>query len=421
MLDLKYVMANKQEVIEAVKNRGGELNLNRLSDLYEKRLALISQTESKKAERNKVSDTIPQMMKEGKDVSLIKTKMRMMADEIKEIDDILKDVETEIRDIMLNIPNVPLADVPVGKDDSENIEMRKVGQLPSFDYMPKAHWDLGRDLNMLDVENAAKISGARFTIYKGMGARLERSLINFFMDSHADAGYTEILPPYIVSRKTMTGTGQLPKFEFDAFKLSDNESFLIPTAEVPVTNMLADEIIMESELPQRYCAYSACFRAEAGSAGRDTRGLIRQHQFNKVELVHFTTPENYMEELERLTNQAESLLQALKLPYRVINLCTGDLGFSSCKTYDIEVYMPSYGRYVEISSCSCFADFQARRMNLRYKTDMKDKPKYLYTFNGSGLAVGRTVAAVMENYQQSDGSILVPEVLRKYMGVDVIK
>lgn len=421
MLDLKYVMANKQEVIEAVKNRGGELNLNRLSDLYEKRLALISQTESKKAERNKVSDTIPQMMKEGKDVSLIKTKMRMMADEIKEIDDILKDVETEIRDIMLNIPNVPLADVPVGKDDSENIEMRKVGKLPSFDYMPKAHWDLGRDLNMLDVENAAKISGARFTIYKGLGARLERSLINFFMDSHAEAGYTEILPPYIVSRKTMTGTGQLPKFEFDAFKLSDNESFLIPTAEVPVTNMLADEIIMESELPQRYCAYSACFRAEAGSAGRDTRGLIRQHQFNKVELVHFTTPENYMEELERLTNQAESLLQALKLPYRVINLCTGDLGFSSCKTYDIEVYMPSYGRYVEISSCSCFADFQARRMNLRYKTDMKDKPKYLYTFNGSGLAVGRTVAAVMENYQQSDGSIVVPEVLRKYMGVDVIK
>lgn len=421
MLDLKYVMANKQEVIEAVKNRGGELNLNRLSDLYEKRLALISQTESKKAERNKVSDTIPAMMKEGKDVSLIKTKMRMMADEIKEIDDILKDVETEIRDIMLNIPNVPLADVPVGKDDSENVEMRKVGKLPSFDYMPKAHWDLGRDLNMLDVENAAKISGARFTIYKGLGARLERSLINFFMDSHADAGYTEILPPYIVSRKTMTGTGQLPKFEFDAFKLSDNESFLIPTAEVPVTNMLADEIVMESELPQRYCAYSACFRAEAGSAGRDTRGLIRQHQFNKVELVHFTTPENYMEELERLTNQAESLLQALKLPYRVINLCTGDLGFSSCKTYDIEVYMPSYGRYVEISSCSCFADFQARRMNLRYKTDMKDKPKYLYTFNGSGLAVGRTVAAVMENYQQSDGSIVVPEVLRKYMGVDVIK
>lgn len=421
MLDLKYVMANKQEVIQAVKNRGGELDLNHLSDLDERRRSLITQTETKKAERNKVSDSIPVMMKEGKDVSLIKTKMRMIADEIKEIDDILKEVETEIRDIMLGIPNIPLSDVPVGKDDTENVEMRKHGELPSFDFVPKAHWDLGRDLGILDPENAAKISGTRFTIYKGLGARLERSLINFFMDTHAASGYTEILPPYIVSRKTMTGTGQLPKFEFDAFKLSDNESFLIPTAEVPVTNMLADEIVMAKDLPQRYCAYSACFRAEAGSAGRDTRGLIRQHQFNKVELVHFTTPENYEQELDRLTGQAESLLQKLGLPYRVICLCTGDLGFSSCKTYDIEVYMPSYGRYVEISSCSCFGDYQARRMNLRYKGDMKDKPKFLYTFNGSGLAVGRAVAAVMENYQQKDGSIIVPDVLKPYMGVDVIK
>lgn len=421
MLDLKYVMANKQEVIQAVKNRGGELDLNHLSDLDERRRSLITQTETKKAERNKVSDSIPVMMKEGKDVSLIKTKMRMIADEIKEIDDILKEVETEIRDIMLGIPNIPLSDVPVGKDDTENVEMRKHGELPSFDFVPKAHWDLGRDLGILDPENAAKISGTRFTIYKGLGARLERSLINFFMDTHAASGYTEILPPYIVSRKTMTGTGQLPKFEFDAFKLSDNESFLIPTAEVPVTNMLADEIVMAKDLPQRYCAYSACFRAEAGSAGRDTRGLIRQHQFNKVELVHFTTPENYEQELDRLTRQAESLLQKLGLPYRVICLCTGDLGFSSCKTYDIEVYMPSYGRYVEISSCSCFGDYQARRMNLRYKGDVKDKPKFLYTFNGSGLAVGRAVAAVMENYQQKDGSIIVPDVLKPYMGVDVIK
>lgn len=421
MLDLKYVMANKQEVIQAVKNRGGELDLNHLSDLDERRRSLITQTETKKAERNKVSDSIPVMMKEGKDVSLIKTKMRMIADEIKEIDDILKEVETEIRDIMLGIPNIPLSDVPVGKDDTENVEMRKHGELPSFDFVPKAHWDLGRDLGILDPENAAKISGTRFTIYKGLGARLERSLINFFMDTHAASGYTEILPPYIVSRKTMTGTGQLPKFEFDAFKLSDNESFLIPTAEVPVTNMLADEIVMAKDLPQRYCAYSACFRAEAGSAGRDTRGLIRQHQFNKVELVHFTTPENYEQELDRLTGQAESLLQKLGLPYRVICLCTGDLGFSSCKTYDIEVYMPSYGRYVEISSCSCFGDYQARRMNLRYKGDVKDKPKFLYTFNGSGLAVGRAVAAVMENYQQKDGSIIVPDVLKPYMGVDVIK
>ena len=421
MLDLKYIMANKQEVITAVKNRGGELNLTHLSDLDEKRRNLIAQTEAKKAEKNKVSDAIPVMMKEGKDVSLIKTKMRMISDEIKEIDDILRDVEAEIRDVILNIPNIPLSDVPVGKDDTENIEVRKFGEPTTFDFEPKAHWDLGKELGMLDPENAAKISGARFNIYRGLGARLERSLINFFMDTHAEAGYTEILPPYIVSRKTMTGTGQLPKFEFDAFKLSDNENFLIPTAEVPVTNMLSDEIIMESDLPQRYCAYSACFRAEAGSAGRDTRGLIRQHQFNKVELVHFTTPENYQQELDRLTNQAELLLKLLCLPYRVVCLCTGDLGFSSCKTYDVEVYMPSYGRYVEISSCSCFGDYQARRMNLRYKSDIKDKPKFLYTFNGSGLAVGRAVAAVMENYQQKDGSIVVPEVLRKYMGVDVIK
>ena len=421
MLDLKYVMANKQEVITAVKNRGGELNLNHLSDLDEKRRSLIAESESKKAEKNKVSDSIPEMMKEGKDVSLIKSKMRMIADEIKELDDVLRDTEAEIRDIMLNIPNVPLEDVPVGKDDTENVEVRKVGNLPSFDFIPKAHWDLGKDLGILDPENAAKISGARFTIYKGLGARLERSLINFFMDTHADSGYQEVLPPYIVSRKTMTGTGQLPKFEFDAFKLSDNESFLIPTAEVPVTNMLAEEVLSESDLPQRYCAYSACFRAEAGSAGRDTRGLIRQHQFNKVELVHFTTPENYQQELERLTAQAESLLQKLELPYRVINLCTGDLGFSSCKTYDIEVYMPSYERYVEISSCSCFGDYQARRMNLRYKPGANEKARFLYTFNGSGLAVGRAVAAVMENYQQKDGSIRVPEVLKPYMRVDVIK
>ncbi|MBQ9625066.1 MAG: serine--tRNA ligase [Clostridia bacterium] len=421
MLDLKYVMANKQEVITAVKNRGGELNLNHLSDLDEKRRSLIAESESKKAEKNKVSDSIPEMMKEGKDVSLIKSKMRMIADEIKELDDVLRDTEAEIRDIMLNIPNVPLEDVPIGKDDTENVEVRKVGNLPSFDFIPKAHWDLGKDLGILDPENAAKISGARFTIYKGLGARLERSLINFFMDTHADCGYKEVLPPYIVSRKTMTGTGQLPKFEFDAFKLSDNESFLIPTAEVPVTNMLAEEVLSESDLPQRYCAYSACFRAEAGSAGRDTRGLIRQHQFNKVELVHFTTPENYQQELERLTAQAESLLQKLELPYRVINLCTGDLGFSSCKTYDIEVYMPSYERYVEISSCSCFGDYQARRMNLRYKPGANEKARFLYTFNGSGLAVGRAVAAVMENYQQKDGSIRVPEVLKPYMRVDVIK
>ena len=421
MLDLKYVIANVEEVKEGLRKRHNDMNIDGLIDLDQKRKELILLSEEKKAEKNKVSASIPAMMKEGKDVSLIKTKMRMISDEIKEMDDQLKGIEEEIHTILLNIPNMPLADVPVGVDDTENEELRVVGDITKFDFEPKAHWDLGKDLGIIDVENAVKISGARFTFYKGLGARLERALINFMMDTHAENGYTEVLPPYIVSRKTMTGTGQLPKFEDDAFKLSDNESFLIPTAEVPVTNMLADEILMEDQLPQRYCAYSACFRAEAGSAGRDTRGLIRQHQFNKVELVHFTTPENYEEELERLTGEAELILKKLGLPYRVVKLCTGDLGFSSCKTYDIEVWMPSYGRYVEISSCSCFTDYQARRMNLRYKKDIKDKPKHLYTFNGSGLAVGRTVAAILENYQQADGSIKIPEAIKKYMMVDEIR
>lgn len=420
MLDVRYVVSHADEVTKAVQNRNGQVDIDRIIELDEKRRKLLGESEGKKADKNKVSAQIPVMMKEGKDVSLLKTKMRMISDEIKELDDLCRDVEEELRNLLLTIPNIPLEDVPVGKDETENVEVRKVGELPEFSFAPKAHWDLGTDLDILDPVNAAKISGARFTFYKGLGARLERALMNFMMDTHSNNGYTEILPPYLVTRKTMTGTGQLPKFEEDAFKMCDNETFLIPTAEVPVTNMLADEIVMEKDLPQRYCAYSACFRAEAGSAGRDTRGLIRQHQFNKVELVHFATPENHEQELAVLTQEAESILKALKLPYRVIILCTGDLGFSARKTYDIEVYMPSYERYVEISSCSCMGDFQARRMNLRYKKDIKDKPQYLYTFNGSGLAVGRTTAAVMENYQQEDGSIVIPEVLRPYMGMDVI-
>ena len=323
---------------------------------------------------------------------------------------------------MLRIPNIPNSEVPVGKDDTENIEIRRNGTPREFDFEYKPHWDIGTNLDILDFERGAKISGARFTVYKGLGSRLERSVIQFFLNTHTEeSGYTEIFPPYMVNRTSMTGTGQLPKFEDDAFKVANNGYFLIPTAEVPVTNLHRDEILDGSKLPIKYCAYSACFRAEAGSAGRDTRGLIRQHQFNKVELVKFANPENSYEELEKLTNDAEILLQKLGLPYRVVCLSTGDLGFSSAKTYDIEVWMPSYGRYVEISSCSNFEDYQARRANIKFKATPKDKAQFVHTLNGSGLAVGRTVAAILENYQNADGTVTVPEVLRQYMGTDIIK
>ena len=389
-------------------------------ELDAERRALIADTETKKAEQNKISKSIPQLKKEGKDVAPIFAEMKVLSDTVKADTEKINAIDAEISSILLSIPNIPNEQVPVGKDDSENQELRRWSAPRAFDFEPKPHWDIGKDLGILDPDTAAKVTGARFHFYRGKGSRLERAVINYFLDTHTDHGYTEIFPPYMVNRDSMRGTGQLPKFEEDAFRVANNDCFLIPTAEVPVTNMHRDEILDGAKLPISYCAYSACFRAEAGSAGRDTRGLIRQHQFNKVELVKFTTPENSYAELEKLTNDAERVLQGLGLPYRVVRLSTGDLGFSSAMTYDIEVWMPSYGRYVEISSCSDFEDYQARRANIRYRETAKDKPRLVHTLNGSGVAVGRTVAAILENYQNADGSVTVPEALRTYMGCDVI-
>ena len=361
------------------------------------------------------------MKKNGESTDEIFKEMKELSGEIKALDEQVRKIDEELRDFMLRIPNIPNETCPVGADDSENVEQRRFGEPTEFDFEPKAHWDIGTDLDILDFERGTKIAGTRFTVYKGLGARLERSVIQYFLNTHTENGYTEIFPPFMVNRASMTGTGQLPKFEEDAFKLVNNGFFMIPTAEVPVTNLYRDEIMDGSQLPVKYCAYSACFRAEAGSAGRDTRGLIRQHQVNKVELVKFVKPETSYDELEALTNDAEKLLQGLGLPYRVVALSTGDLGFSSAKTYDIEVWMPSYGRYVEISSCSNFEDYQARRANIRYKDNPKDKAQFVHTLNGSGLAVGRTVAAILENYQNADGTVTVPEALVPYMGTDIIK
>jgi len=347
--------------------------------------------------------------------------MKKVGAQIKELDEKIAAMDEEMNSMLLSIPNIPHESVPEGADDQDNVEMRRWGEVPSFDYEPKAHWDIGEGLNILDFATAGKITGARFTVYRGLGARLERAVISYFLDTHTENGYTEILPPYMVNRASMTGTGQLPKFEEDAFKVTNTDYFLIPTAEVPVTNMLRGDIVDGDMLPIKYCAYSACFRSEAGSAGRDTRGLIRQHQFNKVELVKFAKPEDSYAELESLTADAERVLQGLGLPYRVVTLSTGDLGFSSAKTYDIEVWMPSYNRYVEISSCSNFEDFQARRAQIRFRREKGAKPELVHTLNGSGVAVGRTVAAILENYQQPDGSVKVPDALVKYMGCEYIK
>ena len=357
------------------------------------------------------------MKKEGKDVTAVLAEMKELSEEIKGIDQQVKEVDDKLQTILLTLPNTPNPQVPVGASDEENVELRRVGDVREFDFEIKPHWDLGESLDILDFEKGAKVTGARFTFYKGLGARLERAIMNFMLDMHVDKhGYTEVFPPFMVNRASMTGTGQLPKFEEDAFKVQGTDYFLVPTAEVPVTNMYRDQILDGKDLTIKHCAYTACFRAEAGSAGRDTRGIIRQHQFNKVEMVKFARPENSYEELETLTNDAEGILQALGLPYRVVRLCTGDLGFSSAMTYDIEVWMPSYGRYVEISSCSNFEDFQARRANIKFKDNIKDKAQFIHTLNGSGLAVGRTTAAILENFQQADGSVIIPEVLRPYMG-----
>ena len=423
MLDIKRIKENPEYAKErlATRQKDYSAEIDRLMELDVERRALIADTEAKKAEQNKISKQIPLFKKEGKDVAPIFAEMKALSDTVKAETEKIDAIDGEIQTLLLSIPNMPNETVPVGKDDSENKELRRWSEPREFGFDPKAHWDIGKDLKILDPDTAAKITGTRFHVYRGMGSRLERAVINYYLDTHTDHGYTEIFPPFMVNRDSMKGTGQLPKFEEDAFRVANNDCFLIPTAEVPVTNMHRDDILDGADLPISYCAYSACFRAEAGSAGRDTRGLIRQHQFNKVELVKFTTPESSYDELEKLTNDAERVLQGLGLPYRVVQLSTGDLGFSSAMTYDIEVWMPSYGRYVEISSCSDFEDYQARRANIRYRETPKDKPRLVHTLNGSGVAVGRTVAAILENYQNEDGTVTVPEALQPYMGCTVIR
>lgn len=422
MLDIKLIKENPDFVKERLLTRNTDYSadIERLLECDAARRTLIADTEAQKAKQNTVSRQIPALKKEGKDTSPIFAEMKELSDRVKTATEKITELDAEIERILLYIPNLPHESVPVGKDDTANVEVRRWGEIRKFEFKPVPHWDLGASLNILDPETAAKVTGARFHFYRGAGAKLERAVVNYYLDTHSENGYTEIFPPYIVNRDSMRGTGQLPKFEEDAFKLANCDYFLIPTAEVPVTNMHRDEILSADVLPLKYCAYSACFRAEAGSAGRDTRGLIRQHQFNKVELVKFSEPETSYDELESLTLEAQLVLQGLRLAHRVVCLSTGDMGFSAAKTYDIEVYMPSYGRYVEISSCSNCEDYQARRANIKFKRDIKDKTRLVHTLNGSGVAVGRTVAAIIENYQNADGSITVPEVLRKYTGFDVI-
>lgn len=422
MLDIKKIREEYEEVKKAIESRGqGSFGIENILQLDEKRRSLLATVEQMKNRQNVDSKEIPVLKKQGKDTAALMSEMKQLSDEIKKLDSEVGAVEEEIKNTLLYIPNIPQETVPVGKDENDNLEIRKWGEPRTFDFEHKAHWDVGQDLDILDFERAAKIAGTRFTVYKGLGARLERSLINFMLNLHTEEhGFTEILPPFMVNRDAMTGTGQLPKFEDDMFHIPAKDFFLVPTAEVPVTNLRMNEILEETELPVYYTAYTPCFRKEAGSAGRDTRGLIRQHQFNKVELVKFVKPENSYDELESLLLAAEEVLKRLEIPYRVVKLSTGDLGFSSAMTYDIEVWMPSYGRYVEISSCSNFESYQARRANIRFRPESKGKPEFVHTLNGSGLAVGRTVAAILENYQQSDGSVVVPTLLRSYMGVDKI-
>ncbi|AAK78008.1 seryl-tRNA synthetase [Clostridium acetobutylicum] len=424
MLDLKRIRTNPEEIKKALTNRGEDFDISVIDELVsldEERRKNLVEVENLKSKRNKDSGEIAKLKKSGQNADELLAEMKKISDDIKGIDAKVSEIDEKMQYIMLRIPNIPHPSVPEGKSDEENVEIRKWGEPRKFDFEFKAHWDIGTDLGLLDFERGGKVAGSRFTFYKGLGARLERAVINYFLDTHVEKhGYTEILPPYMVNRVSMTGTGQLPKFEEDAFKV-DNGFFLIPTAEVPVTNMFRDEILKAEDLPYKFAAYSACFRSEAGSAGRDTRGLVRQHQFNKVELVKFAKPEESYDELEKLTHDAEEILQILNIPYRVVRICKGDLGFTAALKYDIEVWMPSYGRYVEISSCSNFEDFQARRANIKFRRDPKAKPEFVHTLNGSGLAVGRTVAAILENYQNEDGSVNVPEALKKYIGKDVIR
>ena len=426
MLDIKRIRENLEDIKKAMDRRGEkEFDLDAVVELDDQRRELLKEVEALKSEMNIEQKKIPQLMKEGKkeEAEAEKVKLKELSEKIKGLDEKVKKVQEELQYRLLRIPNVPNVNVPQGDTDEDNVEIRKWGEPKQFDFDFKAHWDIGTNLGILDFETGAKITGSRFTLYKDKGARLERSLVNFFLNTHTDKnGYTEILPPFMANRDSFVGTGQLPKFAEDMFKIEGLDYFLIPTAEVPVTNIHRDEIVSGDKLPIKYCAYTPCFRSEAGSAGRDTRGLVRQHQFNKVELVKFVKPEESYEELEKLTNDAEMMLQMLGLPYRVVKICTGDLGFTAAFKYDLEVWMPSYNRYVEISSCSNFEDFQARRAGIRFRRDKNSKAEYCHTLNGSGLAVGRTVAAILENYQQADGSIVIPEVLRPYMrNLEVIK
>ncbi|MFD0829090.1 serine--tRNA ligase [Neobacillus sp. M.A.Huq-85] len=418
MLDIKLLRANFTEVKEKLQHRGEDLtDLGKFEELDQKRRDLIVESEQLKSKRNEVSQQVAVLKREKQDADHLIKEMREVGDRIKTLDDELRGVEETLEMLLLSIPNIPHESVPVGETEDDNVEIRQWGNVRDFAFEPKPHWDIADHLGILDFERAGKVTGSRFVFYKGLGARLERALMNFMLDLHVDEhGYKEILPPYMVNRTSMTGTGQLPKFAEDAFLIESEDYFLIPTAEVPVTNLHRDEILSGEELPIRYAAYSACFRSEAGSAGRDTRGLIRQHQFNKVELVKFVKPEDSYNELEKLTNDAEKVLQLLELPYRVLSMCTGDLGFTAAKKYDIEVWIPSYETFREISSCSNFEAFQARRANIRFRRDPKAKPEHIHTLNGSGLAIGRTVAAILENYQQEDGSVAIPKVLQPYMG-----
>lgn len=417
MLDIKFVRENLDCVQEALKARNNSLSLENFSQLEQDRRRLLLEVENLKSKRNQVSQDISKMKRNGEDASEQILAMRNVGDEIATIEADLRAVEAQLKEIMYSIPNIPHGSVPVGKDEHDNKQVRAQGTPREFEFPAKPHWEIGEQLGILDFERAGKVSGARFVFYKGLGAKLERAVINFMLDVHTmQHGYTELLPPYIVNKDSMYGTGQLPKFAEDMFKLEGLEYYLIPTAEVPVTNYHRGEILAAEQLPLCYTAYSACFRAEAGSAGRDTRGLIRQHQFNKVELVKFAHPDNSYEELEKLTQNAERILQLLELPYRVMLLCSGDMGFSSAKTYDLEVWLPSANCYREISSCSNFEDFQARRADIKFRRSIKEKAEYLHTLNGSGLAIGRTVSAILENNQQADGSVRIPKVLVPYMG-----
>lgn len=418
MLDVKLLRTDIEKVEQGLNKRGASLELIAgFSELDVKRRELIQETEQLKNRRNVVSQEVAKLKKSGGDADALIIEMRDVGDRIKQLDEEIRELEQQVDELMLAIPNVPHESVPVGASEDDNVEVRRIGEVPQFSFEAKAHYDLAGELGILDFERAAKVTGSRFTFYRGLGARLERALISFMMDLHSDKhGYEEVLPPYIVNRDSLIGTGQLPKFEEDLFKIASTDYFLIPTAEVPVTNLYRDEILDAEQLPKYFVAYSACFRSEAGAAGRDTRGLIRQHQFNKVELVKLVKPEDSYAELEKLCGEAETVLQLLGLPYRVMTLCTGDMGFTSAKTYDLEVWIPSANTYREISSCSNFEDFQARRAGIRFRREAKSKPELVHTLNGSGLAVGRTVAAILENYQQEDGSILIPDVLRPYMG-----